>query len=94
MNNRVKLIEALRKIQEQASLGNFSGNPDNVALRLNNVLKIADEALTIPTIKPGDGVRHVIFGTGIVIDVYKEQAIVDFDEELLQVNVANLEVVE
>lgn len=48
----------------------------------------------VPTIKPGDGVRHLIYGTGIVLDVYKEQALVDFDEAVVQVNVANLEVVE
>jgi hypothetical protein len=78
MNNQVKLIEALREIQKQASLGNFSGNPDNVAIRVSNILKIANDALMesdtppVPTIKPGDKVRYTIpdsMGEGKVISM-------------------------
>lgn len=61
-----------------------------------DIYVLHEEFTTLPTIKPGDGVRHEIYGNGIVMsDVVTRTTVeVDFDLNTFTVPVGELEEVE
>lgn len=106
MNNQVKLIDQT-KLLEWIDDELAKQYPESVAQYVDGretVLEILKHRIeqgifnpdtsTVPTIKPGDKVKHKRRGVGIVVDSYGSKTVADFDDGLFEVLNRELEVVE
>lgn len=69
---------------------------EDCKVSVESLIKNREMSHPVPTIKPGDGVKHKIYGNGIVMNdaVTRTTVEVDFDLHTFDVPVGDLEVVE
>ncbi|OMF70489.1 hypothetical protein [Paenibacillus glucanolyticus] len=99
MNNQVKLIDADKLriwLAKRMHHPRIYGDPFKCVLDAMLNGEFDPDTPPVPTIKPGDGVRHEIYGNGIVMsDVVTRTTVeVDFDLNTFTVPVGELEEVE